>query len=195
MTDRHDGTSASPCDLVVVGASAGGVEVFHKIIQDLPRSFPVPILFITHMNKDRESFLQQALNYKTPLKVKKVEHGEAIRAGNIYVCVPGHHVIVKDGCFLLDNKKGDHRFLPSINATIFSAANIYKEKLINVILSGMLDDGVNGLLRAYEVGALTMVQSPEEALYPSMPIEALKRDHPSFVLTANEISDKLKALC
>lgn len=180
--------------LVVIGGSAGGIAAMIELLSGLPNDFPAPIVFVTHMKGGRASLLDKALGLTTPLEVLPAEDGAELRAGKVYVTIPDHHIEIADGFIRVSQEPADARFRPSIDIAFRSAANIYGKNLIAVVLSGMLDDGIQALLDVDDAGGTTLVQDPREADFPSMPAQAIMRDHPNFIMSLANISTKLVEL-
>lgn len=187
-------TSAVSSKIIVIGASAGGLEAISEIIGGLPEGFPVPILYVSHMPMDRRSALPEILPGRTALEVESVTDGAILRPGRLYTSVAGHNVTVEHGVLRLAPSDGESKFCPSINMAISSAARAYGENSIAILLTGMLDDGVDGLQENHRCGGFTIVQNPHDAKFPSMPLEALARDHPDSVLPISAIAERLVTL-
>ena len=187
-------TSDFPSKIIVIGASAGGLEAISEIVGGLPTGFPVPILYVSHMPMDYQSALPKILPDRTDLKVESASDGLPLEPSTLYLAVGGHNVTVEHGLIRLAVSDGESKFCPSINMAISSAAKAYGENCIAVLLTGMLDDGVEGLQENHRQGGFTIIQSPSDAEFPSMPFEALTRDHPDSVLPLTEIAGRLIVL-
>jgi two-component system CheB/CheR fusion protein len=159
---------ATPQDLVVIGASAGGVEALATLTSLLPAGFPAPIVIAQHIAPDRPSMLGSVLERRSTLPVKLVEDEVLLEEGTIYVVPPNQHVEIRDGMVTL---KGDHgnRPRPSIDLLLASAAKWYGERLIAVILTGSGTDGAAGAIEVKNAGGIVIIQNPATARYPSMP--------------------------
>lgn len=155
--------------LVVIGASAGGVEALSTLVSTLPLDFPAPIVLAQHLDPNRQSTLDHILRRRTSLPITVVTASNKLEAGNIYVVPSNHYVLVKDHQVEV---RLDHasRPLPSINALLSSAAALYGDRLIAVILTGSGSDGAAGAVDVKEAGGTIIVQDPQTARYPSMPM-------------------------
>ena len=155
--------------LVVVGASAGGIEALQALVAALPRDFPAPLLIAQHLDPHRLSHLGEILQRRSVLPVQTILDHEALQPGRIYVIPADHHVAIADGHLSLRNNMGELRPKPSINLLFTSAAETYGEGLIAVILTGTGSDGAMGALEVKKAGGTVVIQNPATATYPSMP--------------------------
>ena len=160
-------------DVVVIGASAGGVPALIDLAKALPADFPAPILVVQHLSPSSPSMLPELMNRDSALQVKQAQHGETLEAGIIYVAAPDHHLLVEDGHLLVTRGPKENRFRPSIDALFRSAAYTYGPRVIGVVLTGYLDDGTSGLWSVQRLGGLAVVQDPHDAFIPDMPANAL----------------------
>ncbi len=159
----------SPSDLVVVGASAGGVQAISTLVSTLPSDFPAPIVLAQHLDPTRPSNLDHILQRRTTLPVILVTSNAKLEAGKIYVVPSNRHIYVKDHHVEV---QGDHakRPRPSIDALFSTAATAYGDRLIVVILTGSGSDGAAGAIEVKNAGGTIIVQDPHTARYPSMPM-------------------------
>jgi two-component system chemotaxis response regulator CheB len=180
-------------DVVVVGASAGGVEALRNLVGALPREFGAPVLIVLHV-PSTGSVLPQILDRAGPLRARHAEDGKPLEPGFIYVAPPNCHLVVEYGVAFLNRGPHENGHRPAIDPLFRTAAAAYGEHATGVILSGALDDGTVGLLAIKNAGGATLVQDPEEALYPSMPSNAIAHVRPDYVLPVNDIADTLVRL-
>ena len=162
-------------DLVVIGASAGGLEAIRQILAPLPDDFEAAILIVLHTADHSESLLPQILKRASKLPVSHPGDGEAIQRGHVYIAPPGFHMIVEDGRLRVPQGPRENLHRPAVDPLFRSAAASYGPRVIGVILTGMLDDGTAGLMVVRASGGKAIVQDPATALYPGMPRSAL--DH------------------
>jgi two-component system, chemotaxis family, protein-glutamate methylesterase/glutaminase len=161
-------------DIVVIGASAGGVEALQHLAHALPENLPAALFVVVHISPRVRSFLPEILSRAGKLPALPVENNTPIVLGRMYVAPPDHHLIIeRDHIHASLGPKEQHR-RPSINVTFRSAALAYGERVVGVVLTGELDDGTSGLYEIKQRGGVTVVQNPEEALFPSMPLSALR---------------------
>ncbi|GAA3925671.1 chemotaxis protein CheB [Hymenobacter algoricola] len=161
-------------DIVVIGASAGGVTALLALVKTLPADFPAPIFIVQHVAPDSPSILPQLLSSASALKARHPQNGETVESGVIYVAKPDHHLLVEGSKVLVTRGPKENRFRPSIDALFRSAAYTYGSRVIGVVLTGYLDDGTSGLWSVQRMGGLTIVQDPQDAEQPSMPTNALE---------------------
>jgi two-component system, chemotaxis family, protein-glutamate methylesterase/glutaminase len=184
----------SSAKIVVVGASAGGVEGLRDLVRGLPDDLPSPVLVVLHMPPDRPSSLPEILDRSGPLPVCHPTDGEKLEAARIYVARPGHQLLV-DGAFMtVRQSPKENRFSPSIDALFQSAAYHYRSNVIGVVLSGALDDGTQGLWSIKRFGGITIVQEPEDAQTNTMPLNALREVRVDYKLPAADIGGLLGSL-
>ncbi len=155
--------------LVVVGASAGGIEALQALVAALPSDFPAPLLIAQHLDPRRPSHLGEILERRSTLPVQTILDQEALQPGRVYVVPADKHVAIADGHLRLRENMDGVRPKPSINLLFSSAADTYGEGLIAVILTGAGSDGAAGALEVKKAGGTVVIQNPATASYPSMP--------------------------
>lgn len=161
-------------DIIVIGASAGGVAAFRTIVRALPPDLPAALVFVQHMSPSEPSLLPELLTSVSPLPVCQPVDGERIRHRHVYLASPDHHLLIQPGQLRAVRGPKENGFRPAIDATLRSAAESYGPRVIGVILTGMMDDGTAGLLAVKRHGGVALVQDPREAAYPSMPTNACR---------------------
>jgi len=161
-------------NIIVIGASAGGVDALKVLVRSLPPDLPAAVFVVLHLSPNKQSFLPQILSRAGSLVAAHPEDPELIQQGHIYVAPPNHHLMVLDGHVgaVLGPKEGRHR--PAVDALFRSAANIYGKHVVGVVLTGALGDGTLGLQAIKEKGGVTVVQDPASAHSPGMPASALR---------------------
>ncbi|MBA3597019.1 MAG: chemotaxis protein CheB [Methylibium sp.] len=159
--------------IVVIGASAGGVKALTTLAHNLPRNFPAALVVVLHVGSYR-SVLPGILTRAGPLPATHARHEERVEPGRIYVAPPDHHLLLADERLQLSRGAKEHHSRPAIDPLFRSAALAYGPGAIGVVLTGRLDDGTAGLQAIKECGGTAIVQDPDEAEAPDMPASACR---------------------
>jgi two-component system, chemotaxis family, protein-glutamate methylesterase/glutaminase len=184
----------SHIEVVVAGASAGGVEAFKTLVSHLPADFRPPVLLVQHFPENVRSALPEILARVCPLVVKEAEHEEPITSGRVYVAQSGFHMIIRAGRIRIVKGAKENMVRPAIDPLFRSAALCYGDRLAAVLLSGNLDDGSIGMAIVKQHGGTTIVQDPDEALYRDMPRNAMHNTEVDYVCPLKEIGPLLVKL-
>ncbi len=156
-------------DIIVIGASAGGVEALVQLVQNVPADLPASIFVALHVSPHGSSVLPQILSRHGALLASHPQDGEAIEPGRIYVAPPDHHLWVRRGRVRVSRGPSENGLRPAVDPLFRSAARSYGRRVVGVILSGSLDDGTAGLQAIKSQGGVAIVQRPEDALFVGMP--------------------------
>jgi two-component system chemotaxis response regulator CheB len=174
-------------DIVVIGASAGGVEALTHIARHLDPNIPAALFAVLHIGRSR-SLLPEILARASRLIIRHPNDGEPIRNGHWYIAPPDHHLILEEGgrvrLFRGPNENGTR---PAIDPLFRSAAEVFGNRVIGVILTGTLDDGVAGLAAIKAAGGIAIVQDPAGALCAGMPRRALETVNVDFCVPLVQI--------
>lgn len=181
-------------DIIVVGASAGGVEALVEVVRGLPVGLPAAVFIVLHVPTQIPSLLPDILSRSGPLVAHHPEDGEKIKYGHIYVAPPDYHLLVEYEHVSITRGPRENRHRPAVDPLFRSAARAYGPRVVGVVLSGALDDGTAGLLAVKRRGGIAVVQDPESALYPSMPQSALEHVEIDYRLPVSEIGPLLAHL-
>jgi two-component system, chemotaxis family, protein-glutamate methylesterase/glutaminase len=179
--------------LVVIGASAGGVSALSALVARLPRDFAAPLLVVLHIGAHR-SILADILGRAGPLPAEQARQGRRIEAGRIYVAAPDRHLLVMDDTLHLSNGAKEHHARPAIDPLFLSAALARGPRAIGVLLTGRLDDGTAGLQAIKACGGTAIVQDPADAEVPDMPASALRTVEVDHCVTLAEMPRLLTSL-
>lgn len=189
---RRNGTTH---DLIVVGASAGGIDAFQNLLRELPADLPAAVLLVIHTSAHSPYLLPTIFNRVGTVKaVPNVTDGLRIQPGHLYIAPPDMHLMVDYGRVRLVHGPKENRHRPAIDPLFRSAARAYGPRVIGAILTGNLDDGSAGLVAVKACGGITVVQDPLDALYPEMPRHALSQLNPDYCLPLRGIGPLLKGL-
>ncbi|SDJ96715.1 two-component system, chemotaxis family, response regulator CheB [Catalinimonas alkaloidigena] len=186
----HNGYKA-----VVIGGSAGSFQVITRILEGLPLDFPLPIILSLHRLKHVRNGFMEALSIKSKLPVHEPEDKESIKKGRVYLAPANYHLLLELGNhFALSTDEMVNNSRPSIDLTLDTAAYVYKQRLIGILLSGANRDGAYGMKRIKERGGFTVVQDPDECMINTMPVAAMQLTEIDKVMKTDHIIQFLKDL-
>jgi two-component system chemotaxis response regulator CheB len=183
-------------DIIVIGASAGGVYALKELTASLPGDLAASIFVVLHVSPHSPSLLPDILSHAGPIKAIHPQDGQLFQPGHIYVAPPDHHMLIEYDQIIVKKGPKENRFRPSIDALFRSAAYTYGPRVIGVVLTGMLNDGASGMWSVKRLGGIGIVQEPEDAMYSSMPdsvLEYVDADHVVPVKQIGTILEKLIA--
>ena len=181
-------------DIIVIGASSGGLDGLKTIVKQLPPDFPGSIFIVWHMSAEVRGFLPAVFNKLNSIHAANAYDKEPILPNRIYVAPPDHHLLVEEGQVRITRGPKENRFRPAVDPLFRSAAYAYRNQVIGIILSGGLDDGTAGLWRIKYSGGTTIVQHPADAEVPSMPESALREVEVDYCIPAAEVASLLTGL-
>lgn len=185
----------TPRTVVAIGGSAGGVDALSRVASGLPVDASFAVLMALHLPAHGPSVLAQIIDRAGPLPAVSARDGDRLEAGRIYVAVPGRHLLTQDHRLVLSQGPTENGYRPALNALFRSVAVAFGEDAIGVLLSGVLDDGVNGLAAIRSRGGTTVCQSPDDAQFPAMPSNALRAGVVDRIADADDIGKLLIELC
>ena len=174
-------------DIVVIGASAGGVEAVASLIEALPRDLAAAVFVVIHFPPHSTSVLPRIITRRGGMTAMHPEDGAPIELGCVYVAPPDRHLLVENGQVRLVRGPRESGARPAVDPLFRSAARAYGARVIGVILTGNLDDGTAGLMAVKSAGGLAVVQDPRDALYAGMPSSAIRHVQPHHVVPLGEI--------
>lgn len=179
-------------ELVVIGASAGGVAALLSLLSPLPAGYALPIVAVLHLLPRHKSRLDHVLAHRLALPVREPEDKEPIRAGTVYVASADYHLLVEgDRSFAFSSEAPVSFARPSIDVLMASAADAYGPALAGVLLTGANMDGAEGMAAIHARGGVTLVQHPGDAAVPTMPEAAIARCRPDHVLPLKDMPQML----
>lgn len=175
-------------EAIVMGVSSGGMSAMKIMFSLLPKNFSIPIIMVQHLSAHSNNEWIQLLNDKSDLSIKEADEKEKIENGKVYIAPPNYHLMIemnKTLSLTIDERINFAR--PSIDVLFESAAEVYKNKLIGVILTGSNADGTVGLKKIKEYGGLTIAQDPKTAESPYMPTSAIAAVQMDYILSLEDI--------
>lgn len=182
-------------EAIVIGVSSGGMEAMKVLFSALPADFSIPIVIVQHMSPRSDSQWISVVKKNFPLEFKEADEKERITRGHIYIAPPNYHLLIEqDRTFSLSVEEKVSYARPSIDVLFQTAAMVYKDKLVGIVLTGSNHDGAAGLKAIKECGGLCIVEDPATAASPFMPQTALDFVQPQKVLSLKNIIDLLKEL-
>lgn len=187
-------SSESRRNIIVIGASAGGVETLSRLLASLPADLQAALFVVVHTSPTGRGLLPQVLRRDSRLPVEHAEDGERIRLGRVYVARPDHHLVIEHGRTRVTKGPRENYTRPAIDPLFRSAALAYGPRVIGVVLTGMLYDGSSGLHAVHLGGGICIVQDPEDALHADMPRNALRRVNSDHIVSQHDLPALLTRL-
>jgi two-component system chemotaxis response regulator CheB len=181
-------------DIIVIGASAGGVSALIEFVKTLPEDFNASIFIVLHIHPSTPSNLPNILTNFSALSASHPRDGEKIKSKHIYIAPPDHHLLLEYGHILVRKSPKENRFRPSVDVLFRSAAYNYGSRVIGIVLSGMLNDGTSGMWSVKHMGGLCIVQDPKDALFESMPTSVLNEVDVDYSIPVAEMAALLQNL-
>jgi len=181
-------------DIIVIGASAGGISTLSELVKLLPEDLDAAVFVVVHIPRHSSNLLPRILSRKGVLPASSPVEGEKIERGRIYVAPPDQHMLIKPGRIRLVHGPRENGSRPAIDPLFRTAARVYGQRVVGVVLSGTLDDGTAGLIAIKRRGGIAIAQDPDEALYAGMPTSAIEHHTVDYVLPVSEIASTLIAL-
>ncbi len=184
-----------PKFVIVVGASAGGLNALSEFVGQLMPGMDAAVFLVMHLSRTSiTDFLMLQLQKFTQLKCEVATEGASIKADHIYIAPPNAHLLVKKGSIILGRGPEENRWRPSIDVLFRSAAAAYSTRAIGVILTGLLDDGTTGMLAIKRSGGTSVVQDPNEAEYPDMPLSVLNTMEVDYCISLADMGEVISGI-
>jgi two-component system chemotaxis response regulator CheB len=169
-------------DIIVIGASAGGVRALRTLVAGLPPGLKASLFIVQHLHASPSSALPQILSRAGPLPALHPAEGAMIEQGKISVAPPDHHLLIEEGHLHVGTGPKEHAVRPAADVLFRSAAHWYGPRVVGVILTGSGQDGADGLLAIKQHGGVTVIQDPDDAAWSSMPQRALEQVEVDYTL-------------
>lgn len=180
--------------IIVIGASAGGVQALRKFVNELPADFAAPVFIVQHIPANVESFLPLILESAGKLKAVHPKDGDKIENGVIYIAPPDHHMLIDREKIMIKRGPKENNFRPSVDALMRSAAYNFGPAVIGIVLTGMLFDGTSGLWSVKRLGGMTIIQNPDEAEFPDMPKNVLEYVDVDYQTSLSDLASLINEL-
>jgi len=181
-------------DVIAIGASAGGIEPLRELMRALPEGLPAALLVVVHLLPTAVSRLAPILDRAGSFEASTATDGERIEHGHVYVAPPDRHLLMRGGALQITDAPPENGHRPAIDPLFRSVARHAGPRAIGVVLSGSQSDGAEGMRFVKEHGGATVVQDPEDALYPSMPRQACSATEIDRIVPASELASALHGL-
>jgi len=181
-------------DIIVVGASAGGVEALTRLVKSLPNDMPASFFVVLHIAPQSPAMLPSILRRAGKLPVEETRDEQAIELGHVYVASPDYHLLVESGRVRVIRGPKENRHRPAVDPLFRSAAWAYGPRVVGVVLTGTLDDGTAGLWAIKSCGGVAVVQDPMDAAYPGMPTSALQNVDVDYSVPLDQLGPLLDKL-
>jgi len=188
------GNNVAKRDVVVIGASAGGVEALSTLMRALPADLPASVLVVLHVPADGMSVLPRILSRAGPLPACHATDGQPIELGMIYVAPPDRHLTLERGQIRLTRGPRENGHRPSVDPLFRSASRHYGPRVVSVVLSGSGDDGTAGMVVVRRSGGVGIAQEPKDAICSSMPVHACEVARADYCLPAAEMGELIGRL-
>ena len=181
---------------IVIGASAGGFEVFTQILPQFDKHFSIPVIVVQHLHPDHTGSMATLLNERAQITIKEADEKEPLNPGHIYFAPANYHLLIeKDKTFSLSIDAKVNYSRPSIDVLFESAVNAFRSRLVGLLLSGANSDGAAGLRKIKNAGGITIVQNPETAYAAAMPGSAMALFNVDYVLNPDQIVSTIMRIC
>ncbi len=197
--EQKDRRAKASFDVVVIGASTGGPPAIQAILSRLPQNFQVPIVIAQHMPAGFTHHFAERLNHVTQIEVKEAQSGDVLKTGRVLICPGGRHLYLKmvgkKTLIHTESRRESDKYVPSVDALMTSAADVFKSRVLGVLLTGMGNDGKLGMNKIKERGGITIAESEETAVIFGMPKEAILTGVVDKVLPLSAIADEVIHQC
>lgn len=185
----------APSFAIVVGSSAGGLTALTELVSQLKPGMNASVFIVMHLSrKGISDFLTHRLQQYTSLPCEIARHEAPFRKGHIYVAPPNHHLLIRENKMIIGYGPEENRWRPSIDVLFRSAAVAYSNHAIGIVITGLLDDGTAGMLAIKKCGGICIVQDPNEAEYPDMPLSVLSHMEADYCISLAEMGFTLQEL-
>jgi len=180
-------------DVIVIGASAGGVMALLELFASLPAGLPAAVGVVLHRSTSPGE-LASVLGRRSALPVIEPKGDSSLKPGTIYLAPPDHHLLLRPGRVSVHRGPKEHCTRPAIDPLFRSAATHYGDRVVGMLLTGAGEDGVSGLIAISQASGVTLAQDPDDAYMPYMPLNALRFDEVAGTFSLHEMPSVISAL-
>jgi two-component system chemotaxis response regulator CheB len=185
----------SDIQVVVIGTSAGGVQALTQMLKQVEAQFPIPLIIVQHLHAQSENYLAKILDSVCALTVEEADEKEKICGGKVYLAPANYHLLIEaDHTFSLTVDAKINFSRPAIDVLFETAAAVYQQHVIGILLTGANSDGARGLYKIKQAGGIAIVEDPHTAEVPDMPRSALDLFKVDYVRSLNEIYPTIKRI-
>lgn len=182
-------------EIIVIGASYGGLSALQILLPELSPEFPLPVVIVQHRRKEADDGLCEYLRRRSRLPLIEPNDKEAVEPGRVYLAPRDYHLLIEKSIFALSTESPVGFARPSIDVTFESAADVYRERVIGIILTGANRDGARGLAKIKAFGGMAVVQDPQSAESRTMPDAAIAATTVDKILPLAGIAPFLNGAC
>lgn len=183
------------CEAFIIGGSAGSLQVLLEFLPRISKLITFPLIIVLHRKPGKDNLLTNLLAARTALTVKEVEEKELIEPGTVYIAPSDYHLLIENNrTFSLDASEKVNFSRPAVDVTFESAANVFRENLVCLLLSGANADGTAGLMRVKKKGGTVALQDPATAVAPFMPENAAQNITADAILRPDLMADYINSL-
>lgn len=185
----------APKYMIAIGASAGGLNALSELITQLKPDIDAAIAIVMHLSRKAISdYLLHRIQQETTLKCYIAKDGLPVTRGSIYIASPNYHLVIQEGKVILGRGPQENRWRPSIDVLFRSVAAAYNGHTIGIVLTGLLNDGSSGMIAIKRTGGICIVQDPNEAEYPDMPLSVLNAIEVDYCVSLAEMGTLLNEI-
>ncbi|MEP7093620.1 MAG: chemotaxis protein CheB, partial [Flavobacterium sp.] len=179
-------------NIIVIGASSGGISAIKEVINGLPQNINAAVVVVIHVSIHSNcSIIASILQNYTSLTCVVASNGQVLQKGHLYLAPAGHQMMLKEDSIVLTHGPYENKYRPAIDVLFRSAAVYYGNRVIGVILTGLLDDGTSGMYAIKKSGGLCIVQDPSDASFPDMPNSVINKITVDYILPVTEIAETI----
>jgi len=192
---RKNSDSKNSFFIICIGASAGGLNAINELVTQLPANLNAAVLMVIHLSKAAiGDMLLERIRKGSRLPCQIGRHGDVIAPGQVYIAAPDTHMLIRNDTIIVGHGPPENRFRPSIDVLFRSAAASAGERVIGIVLTGLMNDGTAGMMAIKQCGGYCIVQDPHEAEYPAMPLSVLENMEVDHCVSLKEMGSIIEKI-